>query len=140
MPAGYSGTSLAKKLGIKEGQKTWRAGMPDSVAVAITKDGIFPTLLQQPVQGIEMAHLFVGKRTDLASQLAEIKPLLVPSGTIWVSWPKKSAGLLTDLSDTIIRVEALPLDLVDVKVCAVDKTWSGLKFVIRRNKRRTLTP
>jgi hypothetical protein len=135
MTAGYSGTPLAKKLGVKDGQKTWRSGMPASVSQAIGESGVQPTFLQKPVSGIEMAHLFVTKRQELALQLGSLVPLLRPDGTIWVSWPKKSAKVVTDLTEDTIRAEALRLDLVDIKVCAVDETWSGLKLVIRKEKR-----
>jgi hypothetical protein len=135
MTAGYSGTPLAKKLGVKDGQKTWRSGMPASVARAIAESGVQPTFLQKPVSGIEMAHLFVTKRQELALQLGSLVPLLRPDGTIWVSWPKKRAKVATDLTEDTIRAEALRLDLVDIKVCAVDETWSGLKLVIRKEKR-----
>ena len=111
--------------------------MPASVAHAIADYGVSPTLLRRPVSGIEMVHLFVTQRSDLAKHLAEIKPLLAPDGVIWISWPKKSAGCQTDLSEDAIRAQALPLDLVDVKVCAVDDIWSGLKLVIRKSKRTT---
>jgi hypothetical protein len=135
MLAGYSGTPLAKKLGIKDDQKTWRVGMPASVAIAIAEYGVSPNVLQEPVAGIEMAHLFVTKRSDLAKQLAKIQPLLASNGVIWVSWPKKSAGVASDVSEDTIRAQALPLDLVDVKVCAVDDIWSGLKLLVRKSKR-----
>ncbi|MBV9444169.1 MAG: DUF3052 family protein [Acidobacteriaceae bacterium] len=135
MLAGYSQTPLAKKLGIKNGQKTWRVGMPASVERAIADYGVSPKVLHAPVAGVEMVHLFVTQRLDLVKHLAEIKPLLAPDGVIWISWPKKSAGCQTDLSVDAIRAQALPLDLVDVKVCAVDEIWSGLKFVIRKSKR-----
>jgi hypothetical protein len=111
--------------------------MPASVARAIADYGVSPTLLHRPVQGIEMAHLFITTRSDLAKHLAETKPLLAPDGMIWISWPKKTAGFQTDLSEDAIRAQALPLDLVDVKVCAVDDVWSGLKLVIRKSKRTT---
>jgi len=111
--------------------------MPASVARAIADDGLSPNVLHEPGPGIEMVHLFVTQRSDLAKHLAEIKPLLAPDGVIWISWPKKSAGCQTDLSEDAIRAQALPLDLVDVKVCAVDDIWSGLKLVIRKSKRTT---
>jgi hypothetical protein len=81
-------------------------------------------------------HLFVDTRTALASQLARALPRIRPDAAIWVSWPKKASGIATDVSDNVIRAVALPMGLVDIKVCAVDDTWSGLKLVIRKENRR----
>lgn len=135
MPAGYSGTSLARKLGVKAGQRTWRLKMPDSVAGEIELDGVVPTLLRTPKAGLEMAHVFVTRRPELAEHLVRLRTLLASDGTIWVSWPKKSAKVETDITEDVIRAEALPLGLVDIKVCAVDAVWSGLKLVIRKSER-----
>ncbi|HEX4064698.1 MAG TPA: DUF3052 domain-containing protein [Acidobacteriaceae bacterium] len=135
MPAGYSATPLAKKLGIKDGQRTWRFHMPASVAAGISQSGISPVLLQTPKPGLEMAHIFATQRRELADQLPRLRKLLDPAGTIWVSWPKKSSKVTTDITEDSVRAEALPLGLVDIKVCAVDETWSGLKLVIRKSER-----
>jgi len=109
--------------------------MPASVAEEIRAGGADPMLLGEPEQGLQMAHLFVTSRRDLAKALAQVWPLLAPDGMVWVSWPKKSSGVKTDVTEDAIRSEALPLGLVDVKVCAVDETWSGLKLVIRKERR-----
>jgi hypothetical protein len=135
MPAGYSGTSLAKKLGVKDGQRTWRLAMPASVAAEIAAAGVRPDLLNKPTAGLDMAHIFVTRRSDLAKELARLRRLLAPAGTLWVSWPKKASGVATDITEDSVREEALPLGLVDIKVCAVDATWSGLKLVIRKTER-----
>jgi hypothetical protein len=135
MSSGYSGTPLAKKLGVKEGQLTWRLGMPPSVAAEIAAHRVKPALVEKPVAGLEMAHVFVTRRRDLANELARLRKLLAPGGILWVSWPKKAAKLETDITEDRIRAEALPLGLVDVKVCAVDEIWSGLKLVIRKTER-----
>ena len=135
MVAGYSGTPLAKKLGVVDGQRTWRFNMPATVAEEISRSGVAPTLLKSPGNGLEMVHLFVTRRSDLASKLAQVRGVLVPTGMIWVSWPKKAAKVPTDVGEDAIRAEAFPLGLVDIKVCAVDETWSGLKLVIRKSKR-----
>lgn len=126
VPAGYSNTSLAKKLGVKDAQRTWRLAMPLTVATGIAAEGVRPILLEKPVAGLEMAHIFVTRRAVLAKELARLRKLLAPAGILWVSWPKKAAKLETDITEDTIREEALPLGLVDVKVCAVDATWSGL--------------
>jgi len=135
MVAGYSGTPLAKKLGVKDGQRTWRCGMPATVAEEIGADGVRPVLLKTMESGLEMVHLFVMRRRELAQLLGEVRPLLTASGTIWVSWPKKTSRVPTDVTDHVVREEAFPLGLVDVKVCAVDETWSGLKLAIRKTER-----
>lgn len=133
--AGYSGTPLAKKLGVKDGQKTWRWKMPASVAAEIAASGLEPALVKVPAAGLEMAHVFVTRRAELADHLARLRPLLAPAGVIWVSWPKKASGVATDVTEDVVRAECLPLGLVDVKVCAVDATWSGLKLVVRKSER-----
>ncbi len=133
--AGYSGTPLVKKLGVKSGQRSWRFRMPASVADEIRTSGVEPILLDQPAPGLQMAHVFVTSRRELSRQLLQLMPLLAPDGTVWVSWPKKSSGVITDMTEDAIRSEALPLGLVDIKVCAVDDTWSGLKLVIRKDRR-----
>jgi hypothetical protein len=135
MAAGYSGTPLAKKLGVKDGQRTWRFKMPGSVAEEILRGGACPLLLKTPTAGLEMAHVFVTRRSDLASKLSQVRQVLEPSGMIWVSWPKKAANVATDITEDTVRAEAFPLGLVDIKVCAVDETWSGLKLVIRKSER-----
>jgi hypothetical protein len=135
MPAGYSGTPLARKLGVKDAQRTWRLNMPASVAAEIALSGFSPRIQKSPGPGLEMAHLFVTERRELAAQLARLRRLLDPAGIIWVSWPKKAAKVPTDITEDTIREAALPLGLVDIKVCAVDETWSGLKLVIRKSER-----
>ena len=135
MAAGYSGTPLAKKLGVKDAQRTWRYNMPLSVAAEIEVSGHKPVLLKTPQSGLDMAHIFVTRRDDLSQKIASLRPLLNPDGTIWVSWPKKAAKLPTEVNEDVVRSEAFPLGLVDIKVCAVDETWSGLKLVIRKSER-----
>ena len=135
MTAGYSGTPLAKKLSLKDGMRTWWRGMPDSVRAEILRDGISLHLLDAPKPPLDAAHIFVRERAALDRELRQLLPLLAPAGFIWVSWPKKAAKVATDISEDTVREVALPLGLVDVKVCAVDETWSGLKLVVRRELR-----
>src|SRR5579884_1254745 len=90
--AGYSGTPLAKKLGVLDAQKTWRSKMPQSVAAEIASGGVRPALMKTPSPGLEMAHVFVTQRAELAQHLAKLRPLLAPAGVVWVSWPKKASG------------------------------------------------
>lgn len=135
MPTGYSGTPLAKKLGVRDGQHTWYLAMPKPVFEEIIGGGVMPQVVRTPSAGLEMAHLFVTERKVLARELKRLRGLLVPEGVVWVSWPKKAAKVVTDVTEDVIRSEALPLGFVDVKVCAVDAVWSGLKLVIRKSER-----
>ena len=132
--AGYSGTPLRKKLGVVAGQPTWRLAMPAAIADEIDGDDP-PALLAAPVAGLAMAHLFVTEAAVLQSELTRLRALLAPNGMVWVSWPKKAAKVPTDISEDGIRSVALPMGFVDVKVCAVDAVWSGLKLVIRVSAR-----
>ena len=134
MTAGYSGTPLAKKLSLKDGLRVWWAGMPDSVRAEIETEGFALELLAKPEAPIDAAHIFVTERADLDAKLAQLMPLLGAAGMIWVSWPKKAAKVPTDITEDTIREICLPMGLVDVKVCAVDAIWSGLKLVVRRQK------
>ena len=109
--------------------------MPDTVRAEIESDGPALNLLDAPEPPIEAAHIFVNQRAVLECELRLLLPLLERSGFIWVSWPKKAAKVPTDITEDVIREVALPLGLVDVKVCAVDATWSGLKLVIRKSAR-----
>jgi len=135
MTAGYSGTPLAKKLGFKDGQRVWFDAMPDSVRAEIDSYGTAFTFVDSPEPPVEAAHLFVTHCATLDCKLRMLLPLLDRDGMIWVSWPKQAAKADTDITEDVIRAVALPLGLVDVKVCAVDATWSGLKLVIRKELR-----
>jgi hypothetical protein len=135
MPSGYSGTPLAKKLSLKDGMRVWREGMPDSVTDEIAAEGLQLHLLRSPEAPIDAAHIFVTSRGALEANLHRLMPLLAPTGMIWVSWPKKASKVPTDITEDVIRDVALPMHLVDVKVCSVDDIWSGLKLVIRKEHR-----
>ena len=136
MSAGYSATPLARKLSLKPGLRTWWDGMPDAVRDEIGREGLELELLERPAVPIDAAHIFVTLRAEMEDKLRELRPLLAPSGFIWVSWPKKVAKVPTDITEDAIREVILPdTDLVDVKVCAVDAVWSGLKLMVRREKR-----
>ena len=93
------------------------------------------TWLKRPKAGIEFVHLFVTAKAALRTKLTSFRKTIHPAGVIWVSWPKKSSGVPTDITEDTIREVALPLGLVDIKVCAVDEVWSGLKLVIRKELR-----
>jgi hypothetical protein len=130
--AGYSGTPLARKLSLKDGQRAWFEAMPESVRAEIDEGGLALNLLEAPVGPIDAAHVFVTERAALEDAIHRLLPLLAPAGQLWVSWPKKASRVPTDITEDVVRDVALPTGLVDVKVCAVDSVWSGLKLVIRK--------
>ena len=133
---GYSGTPLAKKLGLKDGMRVWFDAMPGSVREEIAKAGVVLSDEIVPTPGIHAAHIFVTERADMEQKLALLCKLIDPSGFVWVSWPKKSSKRPTDITEDVIRAVILPAtDWVDVKVCAVDDVWSGLKLVVRKASR-----
>ena len=134
--AAYSGTPLAKKLGIKDGFLVGLVNEPDYYFSLFTE---FPDNIQwdrHPDQtGYDMIHLFVTGREIYSNQLRQAKNQIKKSGMIWISWPKKTSGIITDLTENSIREIALDTGLVDVKVCAVNEKWSGLKLVYRLKDR-----
>ena len=132
MSAGYSGTPLAKKLSLKDGMRVWQEGMPESIIAEVLSAGLQLQHLPKPEAPIDGAHIFVTERSALEAQLQLLKPLLGPPGFIWVSWPKKASKVPTDITEDTIREVCLPMGMVDVKVCAIDATWSGLKLMQRR--------
>jgi len=131
MPAGYSGAPLAKKLGFKPDAPLWAKGMPASVRAEIDAETA-PRYLARPAKALAAAHIFHTRAAKLAADLEALRPKLAPDGMIWVSWPKRAAKVETDITEDVIRKLALPMGYVDVKVCAVDEVWSGLKLVIRK--------
>jgi hypothetical protein len=133
---GYSGTPLVRKLGLKDGMRVWFDGMPENVRAQIYAGDLTLSEEEVPTQGIHAAHIFVTDRKALAEKLEALRKLIDPAGFIWVSWPKKSSKVDTDIIEDTIREIILPsTDLVDVKVCAVDEIWSGLKLMIRKERR-----
>lgn len=135
MISGYSGTPLAKKLSLRDGMRVWFDEMPESVREEIAAEGLQLQLLASPEAPIDAAQVFVTERADLEAKLQQLLPLLDRAGMIWVSWPKKASKVPTDISEDVVREIALPMHLVDVKVCSVDAVWSGLKLVIRKDHR-----
>ena len=136
MPAGYSGRPLAAKLGLKPGQRAYSKGMPASVAAEIEAAEPGYVFAAESEQGLDVAHVFTTSRVELEAEVARLRALLSPAGMIWVSWPKKASRMPTDITEDTIREVAFPHGLVDVKVCAVDETWSGLRLVWRKELRR----
>lgn len=131
--AGYSGTPLAKKLSLKDGLAVWFDAMPDSVRAEIGTMDIVEH--KQPAPGLDAAHIFVKERAQMEARLSELRMTIASAGFVWVSWPKKTSRVPTDITEDTIRAVALPMGWVDVKVCAVDAIWSGLKLMIRRELR-----
>jgi hypothetical protein len=134
--AGYSKTPLAQKLGIKPGMNVITIGAPAGYrkSLAPMPDGV--SFSDKATAGSAFIHLFVSERRTLEKELKRLRKLLDDAGVLWVSWPKKSSGVPTNITEDVIREVCLPLGFVDVKVCAVDETWSGLKLMIRRENRR----
>jgi hypothetical protein len=132
--AGYSGTPLAKKLGFKPGEPLWASGMPASVKKMLDAQ-VHPRYLARPTKALAAAHIFHTNAKQLEAELGGLRSKLAPDGMVWVSWPKKAAKVETDITEDTIRKIALPMGYVDVKVCAVDEVWSGLKLAIRKTLR-----
>jgi hypothetical protein len=134
-PAGYSGTPLAKKLGFRAPMTVYTVDAPREYRGWL--DGLDPGVdfSTRAARPLTAAHVFVTRKADLAKRAAMLRKSLAPAGFAWISWPKKSANVRTDITEDTIREVALPLGLVDVKVCAVSEVWSGLKLVIRKSER-----
>jgi hypothetical protein len=138
--AGYSGKPVIQKLGIQPGFCIFIAGAPAAYVDIVGKLPAGVTIALRPNAPLDMVHLFVTEALGLATQLRSSRAAIEPDGVIWVSWPKKSSGVATDLTDVVVRDTALALGLVDTKVCAIDDTWSGLKFVIPKDQRTKSHP
>ena len=145
-PAGYSGTPLPRKLGIRQGDELALIGAPDGFADRLL--GELQGQVQGQVDGAVVLHTdlasdarydaivtFVSWRAELAAELGRLRAAMAPACGLWVAWPKRASRVPTDMTDQVIRDVALPTGLVDNKVCAIDQTWSGLRLVIRRENR-----
>jgi hypothetical protein len=135
--AGYSATPLAQKLGIKPGMIVVAIGPPPNYRKLLQPIPSGVNFATQPVGSSKFIHLFTTSRSELANQLSQLRQKIPEDAMVWVSWPKKSSGVPTDITEDVIRSLALPLGFVDIKVCAVDETWSGLKLMIRKNVRKS---
>ena len=135
MPAGYSGTPLAKKLGYKPAMQVCLLSAPAGFRKLLepVPDGV--SFASRYGKRTDLVQVFAVKRAELARTLQSLRKTLKPDASIWVSWPKKASKVPTDVTEDVIRAVALPLGLVDIKVCAVDETWSGLKLVLRKELR-----
>ncbi len=144
--AGYSGTPLVKKLGFKPGMTVAFIALPDSLAdLAASADFAvcdrFPSweALRAAKEIYDAIHAFTSVRAEIENELSGLQDRITPDGMIWVSWPKKASKVRTDVTEDVVRNAALDLDLVDVKVAAIDAIWSGLKLVIRKDRRKERT-
>ncbi|MBI5718431.1 MAG: DUF3052 family protein [Burkholderiales bacterium] len=137
--AGYSGTPLSKKLGLKEGLAVALVDAPPQLRewLAPLPPGV--TFAARPAAGVQLVHAFFTGRAALARSLAAWRNTLDDDAVLWISWPKKTAKVPTDITEDVIREVALPLGFVDVKVCAVSEVWSGLKLVVRKALRGAAT-
>lgn len=133
--AGYSGTPLAAKLGIKTGMTLCAVSAPRDYAAIVKPLPDNVTLVARASRKTDIVHIFATRAAELGTSLERYRGALDPEAVVWVSWPKKSAKVDTDITEDTIRALALPIGFVDVKVCAVDDTWSGLKLVVRKELR-----
>jgi hypothetical protein len=134
--AGYSGTPLVKKLGVKAGMKVAILGAPEGFVAAALGDLPDDVAITSRLgAGKDMVIFFTVQRAALVERLEALRAAIGPDGMVWVAWPKKASKIPTDVTEDVVREVVLPTGLVDVKVCAIDATWSGLKIVIRRELR-----
>jgi hypothetical protein len=133
--AGYSGKPLTQKLGIKPGFRIFVGHAPAAYDDIVGKLPAGVTIVGRPKAPLDMVHLFARQAAGLAEKLRGFRDAIAPDGMVWVSWPKEASGVVTDLSDVVVRDVGLSVGLGDIKVCAIDETWSGLKFVIPRDQR-----
>jgi hypothetical protein len=134
--SGYSGTPLWKKLGYKTGMIAYVEGAPKNyVSLLSLPAEVVVRWLKHPASGMNFVHLFATHAPRLMTRLNSCRGKIAPDAVVWISWPKKTSGVASELSDNLIREMILPTGLVDIKVCAVNKVWSGLKFMIRKELR-----
>jgi hypothetical protein len=135
--AGYSRTPLAQKLGIKPGSSVVVMNEPPGYRNLLGDAAKTVSFSKRAANGAQFVHFFTKRRDELHEELRELRGQIAHHAAVWISWPKKSAGIATDVTEDVIRAVALPMDFVDVKVCAVDEVWSGLKLMIRKECRRS---
>lgn len=135
MAAGYSGTPLAKKLGVKDGSKVLVVGAPEGYIKLLEPFPVAVQFVSKLSKSVDIVHIFTDQKAELQKALTAFRKTLGPTAMVWVSWPKKSAKVPTDITEDTVRQVALPLGFVDIKVCAVTDVWSGLKLVVRKELR-----
>jgi hypothetical protein len=134
--SGYSGTALATKLGIKSGMIVRVVNAPGDYAALVDPLPEGVVISSKAGKELDLVHIFTKSRSELFELLMTYQKKIKQNGVIWVSWPKKASGVSSEVNEDTVREVALPLGLVDIKVCAVDDVWSGLKLVIRKEKRK----
>ena len=142
-PAGYSGTPLPKKLGIKPGARVGLAGAPDGFGALLeplpdgarVEAGAAAGAVLPGIGPFDVIVFFTVEQAELAGRLSELRARMAPAAGLWIAWPKRASRVPTDMTEDVIREIALPTGLVDNKVCAIDQVWSGLRLVIRRELR-----
>jgi hypothetical protein len=134
--AGYSGTPLPQKLGIKPGLTVVTINAPTNYRRLLGTIPEAVAFCDRLKLDASFVHVFVRRRRELEKKLSTLREKIADTGTVWVSWPKKSSGVSTNVTEDVVRDVALPLGFVDVKVCAIDETWSGLKLMVRRENRK----
>ena len=135
--AGYSGTPLSKKLGIKQNFKLYVKNAPEHYRELLSPLPEKVSLTKRLSNELDMVHFFTTNKREFVSEIPKLVCRIKQEGMIWVSWPKKASKVVTDVTEDVIREVILPLGLVDIKVCAVDDVWSGLKLVIRKELRNS---
>lgn len=133
--AGYSGTPLPQKLGFKPGMRAALIGAPDRFGDTLGELPAGVRVSSRLGRGLDLVVFFTTERRKLEGRLDALRAAIAPNGMVWVAWPKKASGVPTDITEDTIRDIVLPAGLVDVKVCAIDEVWSGLKVVIRKELR-----
>jgi hypothetical protein len=133
--AGYSGTPLAKKLGIEVNARVYTKNAPLNYIQLLEPLPCGVSFHAKPSESTDVVHVFVDRKPALSKELTELRNKLRGSAVVWISWPKRSSKVPTDVTEDIIREVALPLGFVDVKVCAVSEVWSALKLVVRKELR-----
>jgi hypothetical protein len=136
--AGYSGTPLAKKLGIKEGSRIALVNAPKDFESQLADLADDVQFIKRPSKSLDIILLFVLTERSLARDFAKLAGRITANGMLWIAWPKKSSGIATDLSEQRVQQIGLNAGLVDVKVCAINEIWSGLKFVYRLKDRSSV--
>ena len=137
--AGYSNTLLTKKLGIKEGSRVLLVNAPKGFELELGKLPADARFVNRASKAVDLILLFTKSQSALNNEFAKMAAKIAPNGTLWIAWPKKSSGVSTDLSFNNVQRIGLDAGLVDVKICAINDVWSGLKFVYRLQDRRKLS-
>lgn len=135
MSPGFSGTPLARKLDLRDGQICWFDGMPEHIHDEIDEYALELSFVSGPEESPDAVHIFVHEITDLEAKLAKLRQEMASDGQIWVSWPSEGSGRATDIDEDAIRAAGAALDFVATKTCEIDDAWSGLKLVISKEMR-----